>query len=139
YPHWPASNQLQLEFVLENAGTSIDPRVLQWEFCTSGDDAAAGIPLSPQDGTANLSKSGNVVFTNLPEFKPTVVDGQSCQWLRCRLMTPIAPSSSPAGGMVRSAHLPTVKMLTIRTQFERKGLSIDYAFVNNMKLDVTKD
>ena len=54
-------------------------------------------------------------------------------------MTPITRNPAGVDGMVRSAHLPTVKTLTLRTEFERQGLSADQAFSNSLKLDLTKD
>ena len=142
YPHWPAGNQMDLEFVLERGSEAkLDRRTLQWEICTEGPGEEGNATLlSPiADGTEGLSKSGHVVFKDLPEFEEVVFNGVRNRWLRCRLMTPITRNPAGVDGMVRSAHLPTVKTLTLRTEFERQGLSVDQAFSNGLKLDLTKD
>src|SRR5262249_9371992 len=61
YPHWPAHNQVHVEFVVEKAeSTKLDPRMLQWELCTVGEEkeGIVAVALTPQtDETANLTKS----------------------------------------------------------------------------------
>jgi hypothetical protein len=142
YPHWPAHNQLSLDLVLEQGATKPDPRALQWEICTStpGVQAITIIPLLPEaDGTESLTKTGRIVFKDVAEFNPAVIEGVSNQWLRCRLMTPITHSASFVEGMVRTVSLPRVRTLTMGTQFEQKNLRVEQAFSNTVKLDTSKD
>lgn len=156
---WPALSQTHLKFVLDaDLPSPIDPRTLRWELCVAkvskpipvgagtseairsdGDDAIKVIPLEPSpDETENLTKSGDVVFSNLPDAPLLVVGGLPGKWLRCRLITPI--SSLPEfADMVRATQLPTIKNLAVETWVEGNGLSIDQAFFNTLKLDFTKD
>ncbi len=159
YPVWPPVSVIRLKIALDtDLPAPIDPRTLQWELCVAGNSLAmlrtpAGVQVSDeeavrtivlrpsQDETANLTKSGDVVFLNLPDVPYVVLDDLPGHWLRCRLLTPIKakglPGSSP--GMVREEQLPGIKTLTIETLVERTGLPIEQASFNSLKLDFTKD
>ena len=157
YAVWPVSSQIRLKFALESdLAAPVDPSRLQWELCAAnsapaekqsataspaaGDDGIKTIPLEPlRDGTENLTKTGDVVFLNLPAIPSLVVAGVAGHWLRCRLLTSITRRPKVAAGMVRESQLPNVKTLTLDTRVARTGLSFEQAFFNNLKLDVTKD
>ena len=157
YSVWPAHNQISIKVALDaDLPAPIDPRMLRWELCIAGnstamvtgplaaqvqyDDVLKTLLLEPsQDGTENLTKSGEVVFLNLPDIPFVVLEGLPGRWLRCRLLTPITCSAEPSAGMVREKRLPTIKLLTTETLVERTGLPIEQAFFNSLKLDLTKD
>jgi hypothetical protein len=157
YPVWPAANTVRLKFVLDKEpAISQDPQLVQWELCSA---PASTPPLQPGgtpatweqdcfittaltplvDGTENLTKSGEVVFLNLPLFSEVMVERLSSHWLRGRLLTPIADSLTARVGMVRESQLPLVKALTVSISIEKKGLTPDQLFFNNQKLDASKD
>ena len=157
-PVWPAESKTYVKFTVDaNLQGSIDPRELRWELCAPPKEkpAAAAAPgaakplfpaeafsvvaQQPTDGTANLTQSGDVLFENLPDTEPVAVHGVPARWLRCRLLTPINNSPTASTGTVRASQLPAIKVLTIENGVERKGLSIDQAFFNTVKVDTSKD
>ena len=157
---WPPINQMRLRFVLQAPeGGTLDDRTVRWEICTASPVAAGAvsstapgekpaIPLATanvvgfepfRDGTENLTKSGDVVFLNLRLPPPTILEGTVAHWFRCRLATPIRREPDAVAGKVRQDHLPAIKSLTAEITFERNRLSIEQAFSNNLRVDVTKD
>ena len=160
YKVWPDLTQIRLKVTLDaDLPTPIDPRVLRWEACIAesakataagsqkpdsapalGDDGIKTIMLEPlRDGTENLTKSGDVVFLNIPEIPFVSLDDLSAHWLRCRLISPISYSQESTVGMVRRTQLPVIKSLSIETRMKRADLPLDQALFNNVKLDLTKD
>jgi hypothetical protein len=104
------------------------------------DAGILGTPLTPaQDGTENLTKSGDVVFENVPSVRYVVVQGMALQWIRCRLLTPIDSTAETTTGKVRAVDLPRIKELSAEFDVSRNDLLIEQAFFNNQKLDLTKD
>lgn len=153
FPVWPPASETRLKFLLQSAPAAPEtPRVLQWELCekqrpkakaaetalpVTGDDPAQVRVVTPLiDSTDNLTKSGDVVFSNLPDVEPIVVDGVASRWLRCRLLTPIIASPSKKS---LPAQPPIIGGLTVATRVARTGLQPDAAFFNTLKLDTTKD
>lgn len=126
-----------LSILLNQAIANPDARNIKWEIW----DGVTGIPLSPSsDGTANLTKSGDVVFATglAPIFRQTV--GQkNDRWIRCRLVTPITPAGQAQSGKVRADQLPQVKSMTVKTTVGKEGLTVDKAFANVSPVEITKD
>lgn len=157
FPVWPPESETRLKFVLESEPEAPKtPRVLQWELCTKQqpkakatgtvepvhvDDPVQVNVLAPLfDSTDNLTKSGDVIFSNLPDVNQLVVDDVVRRWLRCRLLTPMVVSSPPSSSKGSlPAQAPTIQGLTIATRVARGGLKLDAAFFNTLKLDTTKD
>jgi hypothetical protein len=162
YPVWPLANTVRLRFDLESdAAPPVDPQTVQWELCLPPRaKPAAALAVTPNesvisireeedfqtitltpllDGTANLTKSGEVVFLNLTQMIPTVVGGLSGSWLRCRLLTAITRSADRVPGMVRESQLPAVKTLRVETVIDRPDLTLEKALLNSQQLDVSKD
>ncbi|MDF0664877.1 MAG: putative baseplate assembly protein [Nitrospira sp.] len=125
-----------LSIVLDQAIENPDPRKIIWESW----DGAAGIPLSPNDGTADLTKSGEIVFTTgLSSFSRQVVGEKAGRWIRGRLVTPISPAGQAQSGMVRADQLPRVTSMTMQTTVGKDGLAVDHAFAGSAPVDTTKD
>lgn len=83
-----------LSIMLDQPIENPDPRKIEWESW----DGAAGLPLSPNDGTADLTKSGDIVFTaGLSSFSRQAIGKKTSRWIRCRLVTPISPGKPKAG------------------------------------------
>lgn len=125
-----------LSIVLDQPIENPDPRKIMWESW----DGAAGIPLSPNDGTADLTKSGDIVFTTgLSSLSRLVVGKRTSRWIRCRLVTPVSPAGQAQSGMVRADQLPRVKSITMQTTVGKDGLAVDKSFGNVAPVDTTKD
>ncbi len=125
-----------LSIMLDQPIANPDPRKIMWESW----DGAAGIPLLPNDGTADLTKSGDIVFaTGLPSLSRQVVGKKTSRWIRCRLVTPISPARQVQSGMVRADQLPHVKSITMQTTVGKDGLAVDHAFADAAPVDTTKD
>jgi hypothetical protein len=157
YPVWPELTGIRLKVALDtDLPDPIDPRMLQWELCVAAypasttpapvagqvqdDVAVKTIAVEPsKDETENLTRSGDVLFFNLPDIPFVALDDLPGHWLRCRLLTPIACSSESSVGMVREKQLPSIKSLAIETLMDRSGLPIEQGFFNSQKLDLTKE
>jgi hypothetical protein len=155
YPVWPARNRVNLRFTVEEfPQSSPDRGGLRWQICAASPPSPNGVAAKPETGSAtikfvemtpvkddtqSLSRSGDIVFQDLPEIPDLTVNGLSGQWLRCQLSTPITPAGQPASGMAQETHLPSVKALSVNISLDRSDLSVQQAFVNNTKLDTTKD
>ena len=133
------------------ASAQTDPRPLEWEIVwgrclpppsdsLTDDEVLKALPVKPSsDGTENFTKTGDVVFTTLPLWTETVVDGVTSRWLRCRrLPSPVQETRQP-GNLPSGLRLPPVKVAAVHVEVERKGLRIERAFVNNLPLDLTKE
>jgi len=152
YPVWPVPNQVMLKIGLDaDLPESKDARLLRWELLMEEKPVAPSpgelqpnkklkvFLLGPQDGTGNLTISGDLVFRNVPASPPIMLEGLSGRWLRCLLSTPISSSPEPREGMVREKQLPTINSLSVETTFERTGIPVEAAFFNSLQLDVSKD
>lgn len=111
-----------------------DARVVQWEIW----DGVHGIPLAPVDGTQALRTSGSVVFDNPGTIPEMTIDGIAGRWLRCRLLTPVSRSASPAQDMVRASQLPIVAAVRASVQLHRAAVVPDAALTNAQTIDVTR-
>ena len=114
--------------------TAPDPRTLQWEVW----DGATGVPLTVTDTTEGLRVSGAVSVANLTQVPQQTVNGIRSRWLRCRLMTPISPGTTPVQGMARAAQMPLLAEVRVSASIARAGLVPDVAFVNGQAVDVSR-
>ena len=149
----PALKQLRLSFLLDqNIPTPPDQRSLQWGIVDGRIPLPAGLSTQPvdevfkvipltssQDATENLTKSGDVVFADLPPFRDVAVGGSTNRWLTCRMLTPIVRGTERKAGTVRESQLPSVRSVAVHSEIERRGLGIEQAFVNSTPVDLTKD
>ena len=147
-PAWLNLDQLRLHFVLDEGQSPPDSRSLQWEIrggnktalgatATSGSEVKV---LTPDvDETQSLTKSGDVVFRNLPQISSFALDGLSAPWLCCRLLTPMTAIAEFREGMLRQSQSPVIKELTAEVQLAKTNLPIEQAFHETLKLDVSKD
>lgn len=133
---YPALKELRLSFELEEDIENPDSRTLQWEIW----DGMHGIPITPsQDKTENLTKSEDVVFSNLSRFPKQTVYSLKSHWLRCRLLTPITSAIEKQEGMVRTSQLPKLKRVRMETTLEGNDLAVERAFTNAVAIDLDKD
>ena len=150
----PALKGVRLRFNL-TASVQPDARVLKWEIW----DGTDAVPLNPSsDTTAGLTRTGEVTFGKLvaggalsgksdaaltanSPFPLAEVGGTYSRWLRCRLLTPVTPSTSAVETMVRESQLPSITSVAVSVVLDsdRRGLAPDAAFANAQPLDTTKD
>jgi hypothetical protein len=116
------------------AAAALDVRTLRWEAW----DGADGVPLAVTDTTQGLRVSGTLTFANVPQVAEQTVNGIRGRWLRCRLLTPVSPSTTPARGMVRASQLPVLASLGASGEITRTALLPDVAFANVQAVDVSK-
>ena len=133
---YPVIKELKLTISLNEIIENPDERTVQWEIW----DGKKGIKLTPNDGTANLTTSGEIKFANLSSQFPqlTVYDKKS-RWLRCRLMTSIIPGIASLEGMVRAGQLPSIDSINVMSEVERKDLETETAFANHLQVDLSKE
>jgi Baseplate J-like protein len=134
-----ALSELRLDFEITPGTSTPHPWAVSWSIV----DDARGTPIVPtRDGTAGLTRSGQLVFTfptGLPVVLRQSVNRVQSRWLRGRLTTPITPSILAVTGPVQAAHLPTLQRLAVSADLDQKGLPVGRAFANAVPLDTTKD
>src|SRR5256714_1499117 len=152
----PALKELRVVFKLTQAVASPKPRRLTWELWDgtrwaeiqpkpSDAKATPGATGFVEDGTAALTRSGEVVLTHVPSVEPTSVGGFSGRWLRCRLTTPIPPADFKQTA-TRAAQLPAVGGVKLSALLERsldsteagQRLAVEAAFLNYAPVDTSK-
>jgi predicted phage baseplate assembly protein len=155
-PSWPKIDRLRLRFTLaDKSSAAADTRTMQWES-PAADDPPRTTPNAPasqaprlapaitalkplEDGTKNLTQTGEVVFDNPPLTISFALNGISGHWIGCRLLTPISAGRQEEKGMVRASQLPTIHQITCQMELTRQGLATEQAFLNRQKLDISKD
>lgn len=127
--------ELRLRFEIKGEpSSSSQPRNLQWYLPSP----AGKLLLTPvSDTTSGLTRSGEVVFQNLPEWAQfTILDRKSC-WLACRLLDPL-PSAAVSGAN-RSAAPSAGAIPLVAANWESKDGLLDHALFNATQLDLSKD
>ncbi|HEX5734702.1 MAG TPA: putative baseplate assembly protein [Blastocatellia bacterium] len=143
----PGLYKLTLDFDAQEI-TEPDSLQVQWEIW----NGTQWVPKQPetdetlkqnsQGETAHLAKAGKVIFTGLPPFIQRAVGGKEGYWLRCRLLTPITPSTEKQKGMARASLLPVIKSVTMQAKIGTAGqpvLVVEKAFFNSTQLDISKE
>jgi hypothetical protein len=151
----PILKQLRLRFEIDvQAATLPTGCGLVWEAVQGVLAApAAGAPagnvmedesftvsqLTPaSDGTAGLTKSGEIAFQALPPMPEVTVNGVQGRWLRIRFLASPTNKPEPPATLAKaeSRHL---KSVSVHIEIERPGLRIDLAFANAVPIDLTKE
>ncbi len=124
-----------LSFVVGALPASPDARSLQWQEW----NGTKWAPITPDsDGTADLTLSGDVTFSNRPPLLEQTIQSVTSRWLRCQLMTPITPATAPVEGKVRASQLPTITAVGLEVEVNDTGLHPDAAFANAQAVDLSK-
>jgi hypothetical protein len=151
----PALKELRLSFGLEGPATaSAAGRSAVWEAVQKvlpppavgaapsaipEDERFTVVPLEPSsDGTADLTKSGQVVFENFAPVPEVEVNGIRSQWLRGRFLAPPAKKTDlPAASAASESRI--LKSVSVHIEIERAGLHLDRAFANAVPVELTKE
>jgi hypothetical protein len=115
-------NMLTLSFEMD-ADIESTKGGVAWEIWSG----AQGVPLTPEsDGTAALTRSGEIVFRNVPQFAACKLNGQEKHWLRCRWLKPV--------------RRPIIaRSVSLERQIDEAALLPTAAFINSLKIDLSKD
>lgn len=150
----PVLKKLRLSFGIdESAPASAPGRSVVWEAiqgvlplpasgALSGsvpeDERFTVIPLKPpSDATADLTRSGDVVFESFAPVAETEINGVRSRWLRCRFLAPPSKHDLPAAPPGTESR--TLKSVNVHYEIERAALRIDRAFANAVPVDLTKE
>ena len=115
-------DELRVVFDVGGGAAAEAPQAVSWELW----GGSGPLPLTPsEDTTAGLTRSGSVVFKNVPRIEPSTVGVYDARWLRARLDTPISR--------------PTVVSSIALQRTLKQDLRPDAAFANASPLDLTKD
>ncbi|MFZ2168863.1 MAG: hypothetical protein WAW61_04405, partial [Methylococcaceae bacterium] len=130
-----AINSLQLFFSIGQQNIRSLPRHLQWRI--EADDKKQVIE-PEKDTTLGLSRSGIIIFNNLPKWELTNRGGTDGYWLSCRLLEPEHSASDKARKMAR-LNLPTLGKIEITGYAIFEDVKIESAVFNSLPLDLSKD
>ena len=132
----PDLSQLRVQVELEHS-RPVPPTspLVEWWIPT----AKGNVILIPsQDTTAQLTRSGEVVFDNLPAWPAYRLCRQETQWLACRLLQRLqVPARSGSGEP--ATWLPRIRSLTLSALWKSKETAVTQALFNNLPLDTSKD
>ena len=128
-------SSLHLFFSIEEQMPQSKEYILEWRI----ENDQGGQLLTPnKDTTLELSRSGEIVFNDLPKWEACVISRQKYYWLSCRLITQV----KSAGNETRTKSplkLPVIKTIEIAGGSIVEDAKIDYAFFNSQPLDLSKD
>ena len=126
---------LRLQFEIEEAQSLSPGRQLVDWWIPAGD---TNISLHPvQDETGGLTRSGEVVFKDLPQWPPCEVFEKRTHWFGCRLRNRLQMQN--IAGRDHPPKLPTVNRVTISAEWEIHEGLLEDAHFNAMQLDLSKD
>jgi hypothetical protein len=128
-----------LSVVVNLVSPAGDDIALRWEIW-NGVKWQDMTPFLTSDASNRLKNSGAIAFAKIPTAQISSVGGVSKEWIRCRLLTPITPTSDPARGMIRAGRLPVVRSVGMSAHLHSDGLLIDEAYSTAAGLiDLSKD
>jgi hypothetical protein len=124
----PAWRELRLKILLSADLVSL-PGKLQWEIWNGN----TGIPLSPAvDSTQNLTRSGEILFTDILIPPLSVVGTQASRWLRLTW-------TSPDAGIPERSALPVISSISVTVVTSLQGAPLEAAVLNTAPLDLSKE
>ncbi len=128
----PALDEWRVRVKLAREVASPDARDLAWDVW----DGDQGVPLFvAEDGSAQLTKSGTLVFRRPPEAPLLPLDGRTSRWLRCRLLARITTDATAQDGVVRATRLPVIASITLQGHIDRRGIDPLALLANTRPLD----
>ena len=130
-----AMSSIQLFFLIEQKMPGSLERHLEWRIET-GDKMQIIVP--EKDTTMALSRSGTIVFNNLPKWEMSSRGRTNGYWLSCRLLGPDHSANDKARKMAR-LNLPTLAKVEITGNANVEDAKIDTAFFNGFPVDLSKD
>lgn len=125
--------QLRLKFDIDgHPSYRSTGQLLEWRIPAAPKD----LVLTPsQDTTEQLTRSGEIVFEDLPAWPAHTVFGRNTHWLACRLLRLLKGLSQG-----KSAEgLPRIRALAISALYKAEQAAIEQASCNNLPLDIGKD
>ncbi len=130
----PGLAELRLRVDIANHPAPSCGDALEWRIPTPD---GADIVLKPvEDTTAQLRRSGEVVFKDLPPWPKRRIFARKGCWLICRWKKRLAGAA--ALGPAFSSELPVVRGLRLEARGKIDVSPIKLAFCNNLPLDVSK-
>jgi len=129
----PGISRLSLQFDMAGGtGAMREPAMIEWRIATPDKN----LLLKPvTDTTLNLSKSGEVVFADLPEWPEDDLFGRHGRWLACRLqrrLPHLGAVTLPIPGF------PPIQSVALSAHWQVNESVVKAAFYNNLALDVTR-
>jgi hypothetical protein len=125
-------SELRLKFAIHNRpSTDFRPQSIEWWIPTRSENLSV---IPSLDTTSQLTRSGEVIFTNLPEW-PT--HERDMHWLGCRLRDRLRRRATADGEIVPT--LPLVESVLTSAVWTGEEVLVDLAFFNNVPLDLSKD
>lgn len=130
-------SKLRLGFDIESRYSRRgNARLIEWRIPT----AQGAIILTPsKDTTEQLTRSGEVVFTNLPKWPSHEIFGWENHWLNCRLLVRLKSLPKIKSHDESFFQIPRVRAIQLSAIWEVQGAPIEHAFFNNLPLDTGKD
>lgn len=138
---YPRLRQLQLDFqASRQPAASFQTQWESWDTVqwkkipatlTAGGNETA-------DGKEYLTKDGHLFFTNIPPQPRQSIAGFERSWLRCRLLTPIAPAIDSQTGTIGNDQLPAISSIDITATIgtgPEQTLAVEAAFSNMMQVN----
>ena len=136
--------QLQLDFQTARTPASFQAQWEKWDgaqwTALPARIAAGGAEMI--DASKYLTTNGRLFLTNVAPLPRHTIAGFEQRWLRCRLLTLIAPPTRPKAATINNDELPQITSLNITATIgtnETETLPIEAAFSNLIQVDAAKD
>ena len=132
----PAISSLNLRFeIIRGAKPSWGESAIEWRIPAP----KADLILNPlKDSTAGLKQTGEITFTNLPEWPEYNLFGRNGRWLACRLRQSL-PHPAVMTGTDPLLDLTRIQSLNLSARWDVKEIPVKAAFSNALLLDLTRD
>jgi hypothetical protein len=128
-------SSLHLFFSIEEQFSQSKGYILEWRI----ENDQGGQLLTPnKDTTLGLSRSGEIVFNDLPKWEAYDISKQKYFWLSCRLITQIKSTGNDTR-FKSPLKLPIINTIEIAGGSIVEDAKIDSAFLNSQLLDLSKD
>jgi hypothetical protein len=141
---YPRLQQLELDFQATKPPASFQAQWekwdgVQWTMIPASLNADGSSPTT--DGSKYLTKDGHLFLKNVASIPRHTVAGFTQSWLRCRLLTVIAPAGQTPGATISNDQLPGLTDISMKATIgtaSKETLPIEAAFSNTIQVDATK-
>ncbi len=117
------------------AGGAGGPLNVEWRIPAAKEDIVLRVL---QDSTSGLSRSGEVVFANLPDWPEYDLFDRKGHWLTCRLRQPLPGADRTRDTRGPRDH-PLIDSVALSARWQADESPVAAAFSTALPLDVTRD
>ena len=132
----PPITRLRLHLTMAGgSAAAAGPLAVEWRIVAPKGDIVLKVM---QDSTSGLTKSGEVVFGDLPQWPACDLFGRPGHWLACRLLPPLVVGDTPPDDH-GPRDQPRIQRMEISARWEVDESPVIAAYATSVPLDLTRD